>query len=76
MEIGNEQRPLVKELDAQVRSHLKQLSGSSELVETEVAFGYVTRALSVHYEMSFNTKYVPRNVTERLTEAQLAHKYE
>ncbi|XP_055640158.1 uncharacterized protein LOC129777726 isoform X2 [Toxorhynchites rutilus septentrionalis] len=76
VEIGNEQRPLIQELDAQVRSYLKQLYSSADLEEIEMAFGYVSRALSVHYEMSFNTKYSPRNVTERLTETQLAHKYE
>ncbi|XP_055525552.1 uncharacterized protein LOC129718630 [Wyeomyia smithii] len=77
VEIGNEQRPLVKELDLSIRSYLKQLA-TSELLEDdwEIAYGYVTRALSVHYEMSFNTKYTPRNVTERLNEAQLVHKYE
>ncbi|XP_053693095.1 uncharacterized protein LOC128741348 [Sabethes cyaneus] len=77
VEIGNEQRPLVQELDKLIGCYLKQLA-SSELLEDdrEIAYGYVTRALSVHYEMSFNTKYTPRNVTERLNEAQLVHKYE
>lgn len=77
IEIGNEQRPLVQELDQLIFAYLRHLS-THELVnvDPETAQGYVSRALSVHYEMSFNTKYTPRNVTERLSEAQLVHKYE
>lgn len=77
IEIGNEQRPLVQELDQLISTYLRHLS-THELVKVdpETAQGYVSRALSVHYEMSFNTKYTPRNVTERLSEAQLVHKYE
>uniref|UniRef100_A0A1Q3FWF7 PHD-type domain-containing protein n=1 Tax=Culex tarsalis TaxID=7177 RepID=A0A1Q3FWF7_CULTA len=77
IEIGNEQRPLVQQLDKLIYAYLRQLS-QRELVDVdaETAHGYVSRALSVHYEMSFNTKYTPRNVTERLSEAQLVHKYE
>lgn len=77
IEIGNEQRPLVQELDNLIEGYLKQLA-TSDLLEDDraKAYGYVTRTLSVHYEMSFNTKYTPRNVTERLNEAQLVHQYE
>lgn len=77
VEIGNEQRPLVQELDGLIFAYLRQLSARELVdVDAETAHGYVSRALSVHYEMSFNTKYTPRNVTERLSEAQLVHKYE
>ncbi|XP_058827644.1 uncharacterized protein LOC131687562 isoform X2 [Topomyia yanbarensis] len=77
VEIGNEQRPLVQELDDLVRAYLKQLTSKEYVdLDREIAYGYVSRALSTHYEMSFNTKYTPRNVTERLNEAQLVHKYE
>ncbi|XP_058444178.1 uncharacterized protein LOC131425909 isoform X2 [Malaya genurostris] len=77
VEIGNEQRPLVQELDDLVHGYLKQVASTEYVdIDRQIAYGYVTRALSVHYEMSFNTKYTPRNVTERLNEAQLVHKYE
>lgn len=77
VEIGHEQRSLVKELDDLVVAYIDHIAGSENvLIDRETANGYVTRALCVHYEMSFNTKFSPRNVTERLTEVQLAQKYE
>nr|XP_029710958.1 uncharacterized protein LOC109403483 [Aedes albopictus] len=77
MDIGNEQRPLVRELDRLVREYIKEMAAKEFVdIDREMANGYVTRALSVHYEMSFNTKYTPKTVSDRLTEAQLVHKYE
>ncbi|XP_021694756.1 uncharacterized protein LOC110674775 [Aedes aegypti] len=77
IDIGNEQRPLVRELDRLVREYIKEAAAKEFVdIDREVANGYVTRALSVHYEMSFNTKYTPKTVSDRLTEAQLVHKYE
>ncbi|XP_055586500.1 uncharacterized protein LOC129739129 isoform X2 [Uranotaenia lowii] len=77
VDIGNEQRPLAQELDGLVLAYTRHLADSECIeVDRETAYGYVTRALSLHYEMSFTTKYSPKNVSERLNEAQLVHKYE
>ncbi|XP_065077433.1 uncharacterized protein Lint-1 [Ochlerotatus camptorhynchus] len=77
IDIGNEQRSLVRELDGLVRDYIKEMAAKEFVdIDQEIAYGFVTRALSVHYEMSFNTKYAPKNVSERLNEAQLVHKYE
>lgn len=77
IDIGNEQRSLVRELDGLVRDYIKETAVKEFVdIDQEIAYGFVTRALSVHYEMSFNTKYAPKNVAERMNEAQLVHKYE
>lgn len=77
IDIGNEQRSLVRELDGLVHDYLKEMAVKEFVdIDREIADGFVTRALSVHYEMSFNTKYAPKNVSERMNEAQLVHKYE
>lgn len=77
IDIGNEQQPLVRDLDRLVRDFIKETAAKEFIdIDREMANGYVTRVLSLHYEMSFNTKYTPKTVSDRLTEAQLVHKYE
>lgn len=77
IDIGNEQQPLVGELDRLVREYIKETAAKEFIdIDREMANGFVTRGLSVHYEMSFNTRYTPKTVSDRLTEAQLVHKYE
>lgn len=77
IDIGNEQRALVQELDGLLRDYIKELAVKEFIdIDREIAEGFVTRALSVHYENSFNSKYAPKKVSERMNEAQLVHKYE
>uniref|UniRef100_A0A182Q964 PHD-type domain-containing protein n=1 Tax=Anopheles farauti TaxID=69004 RepID=A0A182Q964_9DIPT len=74
--IGKDQSGLVQDLAKRLK-HFQRKMANEKHVELgdDFANGYVAWVLSNHFEMPYNSVYVPHGVSERLNETQLYQKY-